>query len=153
MKEGSSSNALQVRLFALRLRPGDELKSSLLKFIQEEGLRAAAIVTCVGSLTSATLRMANATADRPHEIKRMSENFEICSLVGTLEAGAKPYCHLHVSLADKDGRMVGGHVVGDCIVFTTAEIVLAELPGLRFSREHDPATGFPELVVRPVSSL
>lgn len=40
------------------------------------------------------------------------------------------------------GRKVGGHVVGDCHVFTTAEIVLVELEELAFCREHDEAAAF-----------
>jgi len=134
--------------YALRLKPGEELKNSLLRFIQDNAISAASVVTCVGSLTSATLRMANADRDHPNEIRRYSERFEICSLVGTLEAGtSKASSHLHISLSDKEGRVVGGHVVGDCSVFTTAEIVLVTLPDLAFRREADDATGFPELLV------
>jgi len=40
-------------------------------------------------------------------------------------------------------------VAPGCIVRTTAEILLALLPDLRFSRELDPASGWDELVVRP----
>lgn len=35
-----------------------------------------------------------------------------------------------------------------CTVLTTAEIVLALLPGWQFGREVDAATGFKELVAR-----
>ena len=34
-----------------------------------------------------------------------------------------------------------------CIVLTTAEIVLAILPEVRFSRRHDIVTGYAELVI------
>jgi predicted DNA-binding protein with PD1-like motif len=46
--------------------------------------------------------------------------------------------------------MRGGHVMPGCIVRTTAEIVLAPLPGWVFTREHDARTGFKELVAKPV---
>jgi predicted DNA-binding protein with PD1-like motif len=36
------------------------------------------------------------------------------------------------------------HLWDGCLVYTTAEIVLPELPGLLFRREPDPATGFRE---------
>lgn len=74
---------------------------------------------------------------------RLSGRFEIVSLVGTLN----PDAHLHVCLSDGEGRTVGGHVLGDLEVFTTAEVVVGEAADLRFSREMDERTGFPELVV------
>ena len=41
-----------------------------------------------------------------------------------------------------------GHVVGDMIIFTTAEVVLGDCQGAKFTREMDSRTGFPELVVQ-----
>ncbi|KAI5090748.1 hypothetical protein C0J45_19609 [Silurus meridionalis] len=62
---------------------------------------------------------------------------------GTLNTEA----HLHISLADKEGRTVGGHVLGDLEVFTTAEVILGEATDLHFTRQMDSRTGFPELVI------
>lgn len=44
--------------------------------------------------------------------------------------------------------MVGGQLVGDDAVATTAELVLGAGDGMRFARELDEATGQKELVVR-----
>jgi len=44
--------------YALRLKPGEELYSSLLKYAKENNLQASFIMTCCGSLTKATLRLA-----------------------------------------------------------------------------------------------
>ena len=55
--------------------------------------------------------------------------------------------HLHVSLGDKDGHVVGGHVIGDMLVYTTAEVVLGECNDVAFERVFDEKTGFDELVV------
>ena len=43
--------------------------------------------------------------------------------------------------------MIGGHLLDGCIVNTTAEIVLLELPGVRFSGAFDVSTGYRELVI------
>lgn len=75
----------------------------------------------------------------------LSGRFEIVSLVGTLNSDA----HLHISLSDGEGQTVGGHVLGDLEVFTTAEVVIGEAVDLQFTREMDERTGFPELVVKP----
>merc|ERR1719341_3234582 len=59
------------------------------------------------------------------------EHFEICSLVGTLSSSSG---HLHIVLGREDGTSVAGHVVGDLIVFTTAEVVIGECQGATFLR-------------------
>ncbi|HEY9022710.1 MAG TPA: PPC domain-containing DNA-binding protein, partial [Burkholderiaceae bacterium] len=73
-------------------------------------------------------------------------DLEILTLSGTLGAGG---AHLHMSLSDADGRVLGGHVAPGCIVRTTAEVLLALLDDVRFTREPDAATGYAELHVRP----
>ncbi|KAL4649011.1 hypothetical protein GN956_G6994 [Arapaima gigas] len=137
-------------IHALRLSPGQEILSSLLRVVDEKRLKAPFILTCVGSVTKATLRLANATAGNTNEVIHLQGRFEIVSLVGTLNKEA----HLHICLADKEGKTVGGHVLGDLEVFTTAEVVLGEAENLQFNREMDPHTGFPELMVafRPEES-
>ena len=74
----------------------------------------------------------------------LDERFEIVSLTGTV---SRHGAHLHMSLADYQGNVVGGHVMEGCEVFTTAEIVLGECSGHVFTRQRDDETGFDELVV------
>ncbi|XP_053565282.1 bifunctional protein GlmU [Bombina bombina] len=143
LQEGPSA----LSTYALRLGPGEEILTSLSKFVQEKKLKAPFIITCVGSVTKATLRLANADAVNSNEIIYLEEKLEIVSLVGTLNE----YAHLHISLSDKDGKTIGGHAIGDLKVFTTAEIVIGELSDLQFTREMDERTGFHELVIRPRS--
>lgn len=133
--------ASPVSAFALRLPPGADLKRELMTFARTHQLKAAAVVTCVGSLSAYCLRF----AAQPSGSTRTG-NFEIVSLVGTLSDTS---AHLHACLADETGATVGGHVMDGCVIRTTAEIVLAELPALTFDRRPDPATGYAELVVLP----
>ncbi|CAH1261880.1 Hypp2476 [Branchiostoma lanceolatum] len=132
--------------FTLRLGPGVEIQSALQKFVREKGLQAPFVVTCVGSVSAAKLRLAKAIADKPgaggHEIIDLDQRYEIVSLVGTLNDGT----HLHVSLADKNGAVIGGHVM-NLTVFTTAEIVIGESCRETYSRVMEDSTGHPQLVV------
>ncbi len=131
-----------LKAYALRLKPGDDLRQQLNAFVVAHHLEAGAVLTCVGSLTDVRLRLANqenATHYRGH--------FEIVSLVGTLSASGGG--HLHLAVADSTGRTLGGHLLDGCRVYTTAEIVLGALPELRFVRETDPTFGYQELVVKP----
>lgn len=131
---------------AMRLNPGDDLKESLLDLCRQRNMAAASVVTCVGSLQKASIRLADANRERSDQELHFDEKLEITSLVGTLgsEGG-----HLHISVANKEGRVFGGHVLPGCQIFTTAEIVVLHLPELRFSRRMDDATGFRELHVEP----
>ena len=134
--------ASSLRAYALRLHPADDLRRQLLAFVAAHGIEAGAVLTCVGSLTAVRLRLTNQEAATPYQ-----GHFEIVSLVGTLSASGGS--HLHLSVSDGDGRTIGGHLLDGCLVYTTAEIVLAALPELVFERETDPTFGYNELVVRP----
>jgi predicted DNA-binding protein with PD1-like motif len=127
---------------AMRLRPGQDLRVELERWAKEHHVTAACIVTAVGSLTRASLRYANR-----EQTTVLEGHFEVTSLVGTLsEEGS----HLHVTVADEDGRTYGGHLMEGSTVYTTMEIVVGRLPGVEFARELDPTYGYEELVVRPL---
>lgn len=128
-----------MKTFAIRLHPGQDLKAEVLSFCKSQGLQAACVLTCVGSLTKTALRLAG-----KDQIKVWEEKMEILSLVGTIAADG---AHLHLSIADANGQAFGGHLVEGCLIYTTAEIVLGELEDLKFLRVVDPATGYKELEV------
>jgi len=124
----------------LRLSPGDDLRAALDHAFLARGLSAAFVLQGIGSLSVARLRYAG--RDDAAELRG---DLEILTLAGTLSAQGP---HLHMSVSDADGRVFGGHVTPGCIVRTTVELVVANLPGERYTREHDARTGFAELVIR-----
>lgn len=91
-----------MKIHALRLLPSQDLKTALKAFVAENHITAGAMITCVGSLNGAVLRMADENVINTFEGK-----FEIVSLVGTVSSNG---CHLHISISDKDGNVFGGHV-------------------------------------------
>ena len=129
-----------MRTVVTRLRPGQDLEGELLALAERERIQAGWVLTCVGSLSRATLRLAGATRRRTAD-----GALEIVALAGTI---ARQGSHLHLAVADHRGATVGGHLLGGCLVRTTAEVVLGASGRLRFDREHDPETGYRELVVR-----
>lgn len=133
-----------MRVFAFRLRPGQDLKRELIAFAERNALAAPVLLTCVGSLTRLTLRFAHAT-----EPTVRTGFFEIVSLVGCVDP---PRGHLHLSAADETGAVVGGHLMDGCEIYTTAEVVIGELPAVRFRRELDATYGYKELVVEVVQA-
>jgi hypothetical protein len=133
----SSSSSI---LHAFRLRPHEDLKRSILDIARQQNIHAGIILTCVGSLEQLHLRYANQQEGVRHE-----GHFEIVSLVGTFSASA---AHLHLSVSDETGKTTGGHLLDGNRIYTTAEIVIAELTDLRFEREADPTYGYLELVIK-----
>jgi predicted DNA-binding protein with PD1-like motif len=127
----------------LRLMPGDDLRRALEAAVATHGGQAAFVLSGIGSLGTTKLRLAG--ADLPIDLKGDVEILTLAGSIGT--AGS----HLHASIADATGRVLGGHVAYGCIVRTTAEVLIALLPGHRFDREADRTTGFEELVVRPAT--
>ena len=130
-----------IQATALRLRPGDDLKSELMRLAIDNQWRAASVISGVGSLTKVSLRLAGCSEPTLFQGKH-----EIISLAGTL---SKDGIHLHISVANSEGRIIGGHVLEGSAIFTTAEIIIAELSDLVFTREQCPMTGFLELNVQP----
>lgn len=135
--------ASKLSAVALRLGPGEDLIETLERSVRVKGIEAACVLTCVGSLRRAVLRF----ADRD-EWTTLDAKFEIVGLTGVLSRHGG---HYHVALSDGEGRAIGGHIEHGCLVYTTAEIVLGILPQLQFRREHDAATGYPELRIAPLS--
>jgi predicted DNA-binding protein with PD1-like motif len=121
----------------LRLHPGDDLRGALEAAIRAVGREAAFVIAGIGSLVDARLRLAGAT-----ETMQWPGDSEILSLSGSLSPDG---AHLHAALSLSDGRVVGGHVVPGNRVRTTAEVLVLPLPGWRFRRVADPATGWAEL--------
>lgn len=79
-------------------------------------------------------------------MKALEGPFEIVSLVGTLSAGG----HLHGSFSDREGQVIGGHILGDAVIYTTAEVVIGNCSASKFTREHCVKSGYDELTVSAI---
>jgi predicted DNA-binding protein with PD1-like motif len=133
-----------MKTLPLRLTPGQDLRAALEAAVQGQNCRAAFVLSGIGSLSTACMRLAG--AEQP---TRLTGSMEILTLSGTVAVGGdKTASHLHMAVATATGQVLGGHVGPGCIVLTTAEVLLALLPDWQFSREPDAQTGYDELVVR-----
>lgn len=137
----STAPVEDTRSFVLRLQPGADVKAALEAFARDHHLRAASVVSAVGSLTDVGLRF----ADKP-DTTRLSGHFEVVSLSGYLAEGE---LHLHLAVSDGEGKMVGGHFTDGNRVYTTLVLAVDEHLRYRYRREHDPKTNRDELVIGP----
>jgi uncharacterized protein len=135
----SQPKSSEMKTYALRLKPGQDLKLEIENFLSLNHIKAGAILTCAGSLTEANIRFAN----QP-EGTLLKGHFEIASLTGTLSTDGN---HIHISISDETGKTTGGHLLAGNLIYTTAEIVIGELVDLEFKRETDSTFGYKELKI------
>ncbi len=149
------SGAMTAHCF--RLHPGEKLMPSLKQaaavILARSKCESAFIVTAVGSLERATIRLANASRTDGNDtggndIITYNQRFEVVSLVGTFSADGSG-CHVHIALSDAEGNTIGGHLM-DGTVFTTCEIVMGTADNVKFSRIMDDSTGYNELEVSQI---
>ncbi|MFN8576178.1 MAG: PPC domain-containing DNA-binding protein [Candidatus Sericytochromatia bacterium] len=126
-------------IYALRLKPNQDLREEIENFAKLNNIKAGFIITTVGSLKKASLRLSD---DKNTTI--IDDKFEIVSLVGTVSING---VHLHISLSDKTGKTIGAHLQKGSQVYTTAEIIIGEAEQLEFKREDDKDSGYKELTI------
>jgi uncharacterized protein len=130
-----------MKIFALRLKPDQDLRESLQEFAQDNSIQAGFILTAIGSLKQATIRFTNQSNSTALE-----GPFEIISLAGTLSIYG---VHLHIAISNETGEIIGGHLSNGSIIYTTAEIVMGESKKFIFCRKFDEQTGYNELKILP----
>ena len=128
-----------MRNYTFRLKSGQDLFDSIEAFVKEKRVEAGCILSGVGSLTHATIRLANREFNSEYE-----GHFEIVSITGTVSIHGS---HLHISISDGDGKTIGGHFESGCKIYTTAEIVLAVFNDVVYKREFAEDSGYDELTV------
>jgi len=127
-------------VFTFRLEPGQDLFNQIEAVVAEKNIEAGCVLSAVGSLTHATLRLANR-----EYYSEFDGHFEIVSMTGTVSVHGS---HLHISISDGDGKTIGGHLVPGCKIYTTAEMVLGIFKDVIYKREFAEDSGYEELVVK-----
>ncbi len=133
-----------MKIYPLRLQPNQDLKQSLKNFANQENIKAGFILSAIGSLKQAKIRFANQS-----DSILLTDKFEILSLNGTIATSG---IHLHIAISDKQGKTIGGHLDNECIIYTTAEIIIGTTEQFIFNRTIDEQTGYKELEIIPNNS-
>lgn len=100
-----------MKTITFRLSSGMDLKDSILNFIKENKLQAATVISCIGSLSAANIRLAGTSTTNGNFYLNLTENFEITSLSGTGESkincnnNISSYGHFHINIAFENGKL------------------------------------------------
>ncbi len=121
----------------LRLDKSDEILSSIAKIAETEDVKAASF-TGIGAsddIDVGIFSIEKSTYEKFH----YEGNHEITSLTGNITtADNKPYIHAHITCADKDGKIVGGHLLKGNISLTCE--IFIHILDCRVKRKYDPQT-------------
>jgi hypothetical protein len=131
------------RIISARLKPGTDLLAGIAAVVEKHQIAAGAVVVSFGSLAKAEVTWTEGSKSDPNkksERLRLSGPLSFLSSqgkVGITEEG-KAVVHLHGLLADLDGKVWGGHFhEGNNPVFSTFELVIQEISGLRHTKVWD----------------
>lgn len=124
----------------IRLKRGEDLMESIKTLCRMKNIQAGVVLSGVGCISSGRVRDASGV-----NIREIAEHCEIVSLNGTVSARR---CHIHIALSKEDLSTIGGHLCSGCIVNTTCELVIGELPVVAYDVEADAETGYDELIFR-----
>ncbi len=129
-----------------RLKNNNDLKNSIIKISKQNAIKGGIILCAVGSLKQAKIRLAGAKKNIT-----LKKNLEIISLMGRISENGS-HVHIHISVADKKGKIIGGHLLEGCIVNTTVELVLLCFENTKYQTTFDKETGFKELNIIPLDN-
>ena len=119
------------RIVYRRLEAGESLIEGLESLALSEGIREAAVISCIGSLSQLKRRNL-CNREREHERETINEILELVSAEGYVqpleEGGIR--VHIHVAAARPSGEIIGGHCE-DATCFTGAYIYLQVIEDTR----------------------
>lgn len=140
------------RVVVLRLKPGTDVLQGLQAACERSGINNGVIISAIGSL-------AHVSFCDPIEIAEKRARFgygdplqldgpiELLSASGIIchdDSGATNL-HVHVDLADQNGKAYGGHLVEGTKVLLTLDAVIGEVEGVDMRRKMDPELEVPLL--------
>lgn len=148
-----SADARAGRIIVGRLHPGTDLVRGLEAACETHGVRFAALLSAYGSLSSAGFKFLKVPPgdERPRLMPhRMDERVEFMGGQGLVceTPDGERETHLHGSVSDATGAVLGGHFVPDeNPVYNNMDFVLQELLDVSLIRAWDEATATVEMRV------
>jgi len=130
------------KVHVFRIKPQQELASEINRYCRQNDISSGVVIGIIGSVESASLNFLKELPGK-YETEEYQGPFEIVCAQGSVALKeAELIVHVHIQLSDSGGCR-GGHLV-EAKVFSTAEVVIAELD-YQLHRHADHYTGLNEL--------
>lgn len=128
--------------FIFRVKPDKELVQSITQYCKSKKITSGVIISIIGSLKSAQLGFLKELPGK-YITKELQGPLEIVSAQGTIATFKNELAlHIHILVSDEN-HAVGGHL-NEARIFSTAEVVIAQLER-QIIRRFDDYTGLKEL--------
>ncbi len=121
-----------------RFTENDDVAETIKKNARENDVKAGAFIL-IGALKHAVL----GCYKNGHYVNtELRGHMEIASCMGSIAVDEKgeTIVHAHIVVSNEKGEAFGGHLMKDCLVGPTAELVLIEAAGLKLQRAFDQET-------------
>ena len=117
MQSKEKDNLIFARMF-----PEEDIYQSFHKLLEKHQVKTAIVLSGIGQIKDITLGFFKEKGDYLPE--KMKGAFELLSLSGNMsQQNNTPDFHLHATIADKDKKAFGGHLITG-VVSITLELVL-----------------------------
>lgn len=127
------------RRFMGRFKYDNDLLQEITTFITNENIRSGEI-RIIGAVKKARFGYFNQST-KEYKFIEKNEHMEILSAIGNISLkNGKPFPHVHITLADKDGNVFGGHLMEGTKIFA-AEFVIVDYGENNLERVDDKSTG------------
>ncbi|MDR2047616.1 MAG: DNA-binding protein [Clostridiales bacterium] len=121
-----------------RIDKGEEILNALAEIAEREGIRAGCL-SAIGAVDYLKAGLFD-PKQKKYFVNVFEKDMEIVSLVGNISRmDGRPYLHAHISAADVNGAVVGGHL-NEARVSLTCELVITVFEG-GTGRKFDAETG------------
>jgi len=136
------------RVFPVRLLPGTDIMSGLKKVCEDNNIRHGHLLMAIGSLNQLTIQIfrpnpkakIGAGYTEPETIPGPIEILGLSGIIFETETG-EIALHLHGSFCDKEGKVLGGHLVpGGNPICATMDACIAEVADAKFMVRYDEET-------------
>ena len=129
------------RTFIGKLKHGADLLEELTAICIEKNINLGSI-KALGAVRKVRLGYYDQDV-REYNFFDIDKHLEITDLTGNISLrDEKPMIHAHITVADSNGHVFGGHLAEGTIVFA-CEFIITELDGTQLVRGFDEETGLP----------
>lgn len=146
MKQGKIwANSYDIdKVFVGRIPHDSDLLEQINIFCLENDIRSGT-VNIIGAVKQARVGYYSQDSQtyQVHEGGNLQNGLEILSCTGNISIkDSKPFCHLHITLSDYEGKAFGGHLMPGTIVYA-GEFYIQKLKGDDLVRSVDNTTKLP----------
>jgi len=130
------------QIYVFRVKPDEELIYSISQYCKSNRITSGVVISIIGSLSSVKLGFLKELPGK-YITRDIQGPLEIVSAQGTIAIYQNEFAlHIHILVSDEN-HAIGGHLT-EAHIFSTAEVVIAQLDQ-QISRRFDDYTGLKEL--------